>query len=294
MSRIQKKCVILSVGFHLLLVVILAVGPAFLASSSKVDNQPLIDFIPLKTIDDAMSGGGNPNARPPAPTPPQPQPPQPQPQPQTSAPAPEPPTLERQPKPEPQRRPDPVKPETPERDPTAPKTAKKLPDVSLTPIKRSNSNKKPSPTANTSRTSQSNTDERATQIARAAANAARSIRAGVSDGAVDMPELQGPSGGGVPYGNFLAAIKKVYTDAWIVSDGITDDKATAVASVTIARDGTVKEARLIRSSGNSLLDQSVEMVLRRVRFAVRLPDGAKENERTVTINFNVKAKQGLG
>ena len=82
MNRIQKKCFIASTGFHLLLMVILLVGPAFLSSSSKTDNRPMIDIVPLKTIDEAMApSGGNPNARPPEP---QPQPParRPQPQPQ--------------------------------------------------------------------------------------------------------------------------------------------------------------------------------------------------------------------
>jgi hypothetical protein len=34
--------------------------------------------------------------------------------------------------------------------------------------------------------------------------------------------------------------------------------------------------------------------LRRVTHAVPLPDNAKEDKRTVTIKFNVKAKRGLG
>lgn len=106
--------------------------------------------------------------------------------------------------------------------------------------------------------------------------------------------MPGPGGGGPTYANFLQAVKTVYAKAWIVPDGVTDDEATAAASVTIARDGTVVSARIIRPSGNSLADQSVETVLRRVTFAVPLPDDAKENERTVTIKFNVKAKRELG
>ena len=106
--------------------------------------------------------------------------------------------------------------------------------------------------------------------------------------------MPGPGGGGPTYANFLQSVKTIYTAAWIVPEGVTDDEATATASVTIARDGTVVSARIIRSSGNSLADQSVEAVLRRVTVAVPLPDDAKENQRTVTIKFNVKAKRGLG
>src|SRR6266404_2711288 len=94
MNRTQKKCFIASAGFHLLLVVVLFVGPAFLSRRSKPDNLPVLDFVPFKTVDSAMSGGGDRNARPTVATPPAPLPPQPiaaqlpPPQPQPSQPDP--------------------------------------------------------------------------------------------------------------------------------------------------------------------------------------------------------------
>ena len=126
------------------------------------------------------------------------------------------------------------------------------------------------------------------RILAAARDAARGVRSGASKSTeIDMP---GYGGGGVPYANFLQAVKSLYANAWTVPDGVTDDEATATASITILKDGTVREARITRSSGNDRVDQSVETVLNRIRFAVPLPDGAKENQRTVTIKFNVKAK----
>jgi TonB family protein len=274
-KRLQKKCFVAAAGFHLLMLVILLVGPAFLSSGKKTEDRPPIDFIPLKTIDEALSGGGNPNARPPTPQPPasQPQPPAPRPQPQT-----------------PVRQPEPPKPVQRDPEVVPPKPTRKLPDVSLKRVTRSNetvSKKKTPPKQDTQPNNQ------LTQVAKAAQAAAKSIRQNVSDSPVEMPELHGPGGGGVPYANFLDGIRKRYSDAWLVPDGVTDDEATATASVTIARDGTVLSSRLIQSSGNALADQSVEMTLRRVTFAVPLPEGAKESQRTVTIKFNVKAKRGL-
>lgn len=283
-NRLQKKCFIAATGFHLLMLLVLMVGPGFLVSSKKADERPPIDFIPLKTIDEALAGGGNPNARAPAP-----QPPAPQPQPQQRV---EPPAPRSQPQ-TPVQQPEPPKPVARDPDVVPPKPTKKLPDVSLKRVtrpKETTSKAKSAPKQD----SPSNANDHLTQVARAAQSAARSIRQNVSDSPVEMPELQGPGGGGVPYANFLDAIRKRYSDAWLVPDGITDDEATATASVTIARDGTVLSSRLIQSSGNALADQSVEMTLRRVTFAVPLPEGAKESQRTVTIKFNVKAKRGLG
>src|SRR5205823_3133885 len=82
MNRLQKKCVIASTGVHLLLVLILVIGPAFASSKSKPDDMPILDFVPLKTVDALVSGGGERNAKPPVAAPiPQPLAPQPQAQP---------------------------------------------------------------------------------------------------------------------------------------------------------------------------------------------------------------------
>src|SRR5580765_3962918 len=124
-QRLQKKCLIASAGFHLLLVVILLVGPAFLSANNKAEDRPLLDFVPLRTIDEAFSGGGNPNARPPAA---QPQPPTSQSQAQSPA-------------SQPQQRVEKTEPvKAVEKDPesfsTTPK--KKLPNVSMKLTARSN------------------------------------------------------------------------------------------------------------------------------------------------------------
>src|SRR5437868_14114754 len=76
MNRLQKKCFIASAGMHLLLLLILLIGPAFLSSKNKIEEMPTIDFIPTKLIDAAFSGGGNPNSRPPPAPPAPPTPPQ--------------------------------------------------------------------------------------------------------------------------------------------------------------------------------------------------------------------------
>ena len=55
MNRTQKKCFMAATGMHGLLLAILFVGPAFLSSSKQSDNRPPIDFVALKTIDEALA-----------------------------------------------------------------------------------------------------------------------------------------------------------------------------------------------------------------------------------------------
>ena len=279
MNRLQQKCLVAALGFHLLMVVILLIGPAFLARNDKSDNRPLIDFVPLKTIDEALSGGGNPNARPPVP-----QPQAPAPQPRVQAPAPQPEPQVRQPAP----------PKTAEREPDAlpAKLTRKLPDVSLKPKQRAmdqSSSKK----AATKSASTSDADNRLALVAKAAQQAARSLQQNVSGSTpVDVPA--GPGGGGASYANFFDAVKKIYFDAWIAPDGAADEDASVEASVTIARNGDVVSSRIVKTSGNAAVDQSVLATLNRVRRAVPLPDGVKEEQRIVPIKFNARATRGSG
>jgi len=98
MDRLQKKCFIAATGFHLFLVVILFVGPAFLLSDQKRLDLQMIDVIPYKIIEAPFVGVGAPNVKPPPPSEQQkPAPPVPE-----AKPAPPPPARdEAPPKPEP-------------------------------------------------------------------------------------------------------------------------------------------------------------------------------------------------
>ncbi len=281
MDRLQRKCVIASAGLHLLLVVILFIGPAFLSSKSRTDDMPILDFVPVKTVDALVSGGGNPQGRLPEPPPPAPQPkpvvaPAPQPQPIVEAPKP--------PEPEPTLK------ETPEPSlEPSPKKSRK-PEVSTKLVVRK-SNVDAEAKAQAAAQAKEAADARR-RLANAIGNAASHIESGMSSGT--SIELKGPGGGGVPYANFLQAVKSVYDRAWVVPDGVTDDDATTTVSVTIARDGKVVSSRITRSSGSPAVDRSVQVTLDRVKYAAPLPDDAKESQRTVTIFFNVGARRALG
>ena len=68
MNRLQKKCVMATAGVHLLLLVILFVGPAFFYSRPKADDLQVLDVIPAHLIDAAFNSGVA-NAQPPPPAP---------------------------------------------------------------------------------------------------------------------------------------------------------------------------------------------------------------------------------
>ena len=284
MDRLQKKCFIVSAGLHLLLATVLLVGPAFLSAKSSPPEMPVLDFVPFKTVDAMMSGGGNPNGSVPKPAPA----PQPQPQPQPALPAPP-------PKPE-VREPDPPK-DTPKEESLEPSDPPKHKvEISTKLVTR----KDPSQ-ADAKKRAEALAREEARQYAdarrrtaEAIGQAADHIKSEVSSGT--SLELKGPGGGGVPYANFNQAVMSVYKRAWsgTVPNDATEEIVAAEAEVTIARNGDVVSARIVRHSGKPAVDRSVQTVLERVKYAAPLPEEARENQRTVTITFEVNAKKGIG
>ena len=297
MNRLQKKCLLVSAGLHLLLGLILVVGPAFMTSESKPDNMPVLNFVPLKTVDALMSGGGDPTAKPPPATfeKPQPLPPAPPAQPKPAPPV----EVEQPDKPrEVVKEPEPIK-ETPEFSLVPAKDHKKKPEFDFTVVKH--------PTVDPKEEAKRRAEAEARDAEReyrreydawrrGAAAAVRSAGNRLADGVSGSTDIKlfGPGGGGVPYANFYQAVKSVYEHAWIVPDGLTDTSGTVTTSITIARDGAVTSARITRSSGNEAVDRSVEVTLERVKYAAPLPDSETSDHRTIEIKFNVAAHRAMG
>jgi len=273
MNRLQKKCVIATAGIHLLLLLILFVGPAFFYSKPKADDLQVLDVIPANLVDAAFSSGvANATPPPPAPvTPPapptpvvQPAPPPPVPKPVTP---PEPTLTERLEK---YFKPEPVKPA-----PEKPVTETRKIQVSTKLVTRTAPTDVPTP-------------DHSQQQARAIRTALRNLKHNLaSKTTVDMP-----GNSSVAYANYAAAVKSIYEQAWILPNDVSDNANTKV-SVTIASDGTVISARIIDPSGDAGLDASVQRTLDRVKFIAPFPEGATDKERTYVINFNPQVKRLL-
>lgn len=305
MNRLQTKCLVASAGIHLLLLVIIIVGPAFILSRTQKPNDlPLLNVIPPTIIDALFSHGGSPNARTPAPvTDPPPPPPTPEVKPSPPElkpeakpppepkPKPEPKPRETPPPPEP--RPDPkpkVKPEEPA--PVPEKPPKKLPEVSTTLVRRT-----PAPGDTSKKEAEAaerQARERERQQAERVTAAVRALKGGLSGStSIEMP---GPGGGGPAYANYEQVVKSVYFHAWIApaESEISDEDATVRVAVTIARDGTVLSGRITRASGQGAVDASVRRTLERVKFVAPFPEGAREERRDFILLFNLKTKLRSG
>jgi TonB family protein len=274
MNRLQKKCVMATAGVHLLLLVILFVGPAFFYSRPKTDDLQVLDVIPAHLIDAAFNSGVA-NAQPPPPAPAAP----PQPPPPVPVVTPPVPVPEKIVKAEPVKPPDKLSPDSLKPVEKTSKTEPPKPQISTKLVTRTVS--KNSPATDNSQQQQ--------RLAQASRSALRNLKSNLASAkTVDMP-----GNSSVAYANYATVVKSVYEQAWILPNDVADNANTKV-SVTIANDGTVISARIITPSGDAGLDASVQRTLERVKFIAPFPEGATEKERTYTINFNPQVKRLLG
>jgi TonB family protein len=281
MNRLQKKCVLATTGFHLLLLVILFVGPAFFWSREKPDDTPVLDMIPANLVDSVSTGVQNAQPPPPAPAPVVTPPPQPAP------PAPTPPEPKPIVQPTPAPTPTPTltervekffKPAEEKPVPAPTENPSHTPKVNLTPVTRVVPKNSSTPTKTT------------TDNSKAIKSALRALRANLSS-----PTTVAPVGNSsAAAANYAQVVKSVYEQAWMPPDETASDDANVKVRVTIASDGRVISAEVIGPSGDTSVDRSVQNTLDRVTDIAPFPAGSTDTERTYIINFNLKAKRLLG
>ena len=136
-------------------------------------------------------------------------------------------------------------------------------------------------------------DAAARARAQAIRNALRSLRNGLASGSGAGAGLPGGGDGGGGQANYRDVVYSIYNQAWTLPASIANDDENIIATVTIASDGTVLNARIVTPSGDAPADASVQRTLERVTFIAPFPKGAPQKERTYTINFNPKAKRML-
>jgi TonB family protein len=300
MNRLQKKCLIVSAALHALLLGVALFGSAFLPSS-KDETQHVLMAFDSRRVTDALTKGGNPNVQvtpPPAPPAEEPTPvalpPLPPPKPETPD-IPKPPEHKRRPIPE-----NDVKPATkPDEDFAPPKKPKIILSADDTKPNRKSTTK---PTKTTSEKDDAEAQRaeaareaavaRQQRLAKAFGSSIHSLDQSLSHATtVDLPN-QGD--GGPLSANYRDVVASIYEAAWVPPAELNNDLATVTVRVTIARDGRVINGRIIKVSGINGMDRSIQNVIESVTFVQPFPPGSTDQERSYTINFNLKAKRGLG
>ncbi len=325
MSRLERKCIVASCCLHGFLVVLVLFGSAFFTARKTDPPIKMLNVIPSQLIDEALSGGGGnpklaqtderikgdtmkpvPKPAPPAPEPPKAHPPEAKSEPKVEPAPPEPPkvkpvrNVETLPKVKTVKDPPKLKADEP---------AKPRIDITaeLKPIKAVDSDKEKKRAKEEAEAAERAAEARA---AKARADRARKIaqlsdamqrefggslnnlRQGFKGGtAVDVG---GP--GGAAFANYKQFVQMAYDNAWVVTPELTDQDFVALIKVTVSRTGRILSSRIVKPSGSSTMDRTVQKAMDEVRSEglPPFPNGATDTERTVTIEFNLKSKSRLG
>ena len=279
MNRLEKKCFIASTGLHLLLALILLVGPAFLGSQQKPAPAQYIEIIPANIIEGAFAGGGNPHAKPPAPSPPR----------RETAPAPPPEPA----KPQKHQTLEEPKLETASVEPSESGKRKPQIDLSKTTTRQTDSKSKSKPKPREDSETQRLAKARADQAAQVR-SALENLKEGLSSST--SIDIQGP--GGEAYAGYLSVLQSIYQSCYdrelAAAGELAGKESTVIVVVTVERSGRVVNSRVSRPSGIAQLDRLVRRVLDQVDFIRAFPAGSKDSERTFTIGFELRLNRAIG
>jgi TonB family protein len=295
MTRLQKKCMVFSLGLHGLLAVILLGSAGFGSRPQQMDLQ-ILTMIPANIVDRAGAGGGTRVA---SLTPQPPSPPRAQAQAQPQAAHVE------------QAHAEPVRPRP------LPRTELTHPQPAPDDSKELALESKPKPTnrpphhevkpsyalahpATSAKRPQSNQSSQS--LARAEARRRKEIENALADLASGIRSSGSPNnivdtdgiGGGEAFAGYRDVVFSAYYHAWITPDNAASRLDVADAKVTIARDGSIRSAELVRPSDDKALDKSVERVLREVTKLPPFPPSTQDMERTYVIRFSLEAKEMSG
>ena len=301
MERLQKKCIFVSAGVHVALVLVLVFGPAFRSAPERPKRVTQINLLSAVAIEAALQQAEQSAAEREKVTPPVVEPaPEPPPR-QTPKPKQPEPVVE-QPKPEPIKKVDPPK---PIKEQAKPKPTPKIEEKPKPVAKKTPPKPKPKPdikinfnaTAQKPDTLQKQEAQRRAveeqrRRERAAAQKRREMQQSLESLGNSLSEkskLQADLIGGSALGNYRVHVKVAYDRAWVEPAGAGSARGVARVQVTVNTDGSIASAKIIGYSGNQGLDQSVQDALRRVkRIERRPPSGTSVADRTFIINFNLK------
>ena len=287
MTRLQKKCFLMSLAMHGLLAIVLIASAAFRSNPEPSDVQ-VMTMVPSLLLDRRGSGGGaSPALSTSRPEPVQhmaPEPPRSQPVSPTR----------RSPQPQAEVAKVPARPAPEEvevssdRGEASDRPVKKhheiKPDFTLADSNSLSAKETRKSRAAASEVSRAEESRRLHDIESTLQGLATNVRS--RGGQVIAVDLAG-AGGGEAFASYETAIFNAYFHAWTAPEEIADRLADVDTKIVVARDGTILSAEIVRRSEHREMDRSVEQALRRVTKLPPFPESAHDSERTFIIHFNL-------
>lgn len=276
MTRLLKKCIFLSIGLHVVVAALLIAAAAFfITKPEKV--PPTLSMIAPEVLDNLLNPQTAPAQARVTPTPPQP-----------------PVQRNRTPEPPTPRQPEKV---APVPTPTPPKKVS-TPKKTTRPAKSTPANKRPVIKINTS----TKTVNGGGSTYRPPVTLAKSPLVNTEGLGKTVKNLRTQLSAGIKvnvsganaaaFTSYSQYVVSVYRRTWEpLIPKTLEHSRVAVVSVTVDRTGKVLSARIVRKTGDSALDHSVQSALDRVRSIGKpFPSGSNDSKRTFTLDFTPRIR----
>ncbi|MGC8885970.1 MAG: energy transducer TonB [Verrucomicrobiia bacterium] len=304
MDKLQKKCLLGSLLFHMVLLASVALFAGFSRKSQDYETFTQITIVDLDKVlvTDGPTRGGGSGSLPPIVAPVQPKPAQqilqPQPVPQPTPPARPTPKNVEPVSTEPATHTSPKQSRTIETDSTKDDVSidGKLPPKKSTGIKISTNLvvRKGSATAKGTSASVASNKGATSKVYEQFNAAIQNIGAGLTSGGLHINDIPGFGGGGPAMVNYTQLIMNIFDRAWTPPSEITDENLITEVRIVIHRTGKVTSTRITKRSGNAAMDASVQRALDSIESVPPFPPEARDFERTFNIQFNLKSKLSRG
>ena len=286
MTRLLKKCIVLSVGLHVVVAALLIAAAAFfITKPEKV--TPTLSMIAPEVLDNLLNPQAAPAATKVTPTPPQPpvqrnrtpEPPTPRPPVKTIVPT---PPKQITPKPAPKKASTPKSKPTPKKTTRPPKPATKRPTIKI------NTNTKTVNGGDSSANSAPKKQTRPAVNTEGLGKTVQNLRTQLSAGI----KVNVSGANAAAFASYAQYVVSVYRRTWepLIPKTLARSRV-AVVSVTVDRTGKVLSARIIQKTGDAALDRSVQRALDRVRSIGKpFPSGSNDSKRTFTLDFTPRIR----
>jgi TonB family protein len=94
-----------------------------------------------------------------------------------------------------------------------------------------------------------------------------------------------------PYSLYYSAIYSALYEVWQQPSGMAGRGLSVTALLRVARDGSILEKRIIRKSGNSIMDSSVQNALEAVNRFPAFPPELGLATKDITVEFMLAEDQ---
>lgn len=118
------------------------------------------------------------------------------------------------------------------------------------------------------------------------------VASDLAKGSSSAMEIQMPGSGGEVFADYRSYLAAFYKEKWNQHKpgGISVKTASALTSITVGKDGHLRNYKILESSGLAEIDRTIRLVFDRYNQLRPFPSSSTDDERTFTLTFRIESE----